>query len=91
VHELLNLGCDRAQGYLLCRPKPASGLADILGRGGLDPLTFTTCQKAAPDAMMGGPATGSAETESRGQPAPLESVQLVSQARQQDRPEVGVG
>jgi EAL domain-containing protein (putative c-di-GMP-specific phosphodiesterase class I) len=68
VRELLDLGCDRAQGYLLCRPKPASELDDIFRRGGLDPLTFT-----------------------RGQPAPLEKVELVSQVRRQERPEVGVG
>jgi diguanylate cyclase (GGDEF)-like protein len=41
VHELLGLGCERAQGYLLCRPKPATELANILQHGGLDPLTFT--------------------------------------------------
>jgi EAL domain-containing protein (putative c-di-GMP-specific phosphodiesterase class I) len=41
VHELLSLGCHRAQGYLLSRPKPASELEPVLLRGGLDPVTFT--------------------------------------------------
>jgi diguanylate cyclase (GGDEF)-like protein len=41
VHELLNLGCFRAQGYLLCRPKSAADLVPILRRGGVDPATFT--------------------------------------------------
>jgi diguanylate cyclase (GGDEF)-like protein len=41
VHELLNLGCHRAQGFLLCRPKPPAELVAILERGGVDPLTFS--------------------------------------------------
>jgi diguanylate cyclase (GGDEF)-like protein len=76
VHELLDLGCDRAQGYLLCRPKPASELVDILGRGGIDPQTFTTCQEAAgpagPAATNGGPALGS--LGSLGSPGSLGSL-----------------
>ena len=42
VHHLLALGCNRAQGYLLSRPKPPAELAAILAGGGLDPTTFTT-------------------------------------------------
>jgi diguanylate cyclase (GGDEF)-like protein len=41
VHELLGLGCHRAQGYLLSRPKPALELEPLLLQGGLDPATFT--------------------------------------------------
>ena len=41
VRELLNLGCFRAQGYLLCRPKAAADLVPILRRGGVDPATFS--------------------------------------------------
>ncbi len=41
VRELLDLGCFRAQGYLLCRPKAAADLVPILRRGGVDPVTFT--------------------------------------------------
>jgi predicted signal transduction protein with EAL and GGDEF domain len=51
VHELLGLGCHRAQGFLLCRPKPAADLEAILRRGGLDPLTFSTRDPAGPDAV----------------------------------------
>jgi EAL domain-containing protein (putative c-di-GMP-specific phosphodiesterase class I) len=40
VHELLELGCHRAQGFLLCRPKPASDLELILVKGGISPATF---------------------------------------------------
>jgi len=36
VHELLALGCFRAQGFLLCRPKPADELIGILRQGGID-------------------------------------------------------
>jgi EAL domain-containing protein (putative c-di-GMP-specific phosphodiesterase class I) len=50
VHELLSLGCFRAQGYLLCRPKAADDLEPILRRGGVDPVTFTRPDCApAPD------------------------------------------
>jgi diguanylate cyclase (GGDEF)-like protein len=41
VHELLGLGCHRAQGYLLCRPKAAADLTPILSQGGVDPSTFS--------------------------------------------------
>jgi diguanylate cyclase (GGDEF)-like protein len=36
VHELVALGCYRAQGFLLCRPKPANELTAILRQGGID-------------------------------------------------------
>ena len=47
VHELLSLGCHRAQGYLLSRPKPASELEPLLLQGRLDPATFTRRQPTA--------------------------------------------
>lgn len=37
VHELLELGCRRAQGYLLCRPRPPAALEPVLRDGGFDP------------------------------------------------------
>ena len=40
VDELLDLGCERAQGFLLCRPKPAAELDAILRHGRVDPATF---------------------------------------------------
>jgi diguanylate cyclase (GGDEF)-like protein len=40
VDELLSLGCYRAQGFLLCRPKPAADLIPILMRGGIDPVDY---------------------------------------------------
>jgi EAL domain-containing protein (putative c-di-GMP-specific phosphodiesterase class I) len=40
VHELLKLGCYRAQGFLLCRPKPAAELETVLEHGGVHPSTF---------------------------------------------------
>jgi predicted signal transduction protein with EAL and GGDEF domain len=40
VHELLNLGCYRAQGFLPCRPKPEAELAPLLLRGGVRPSIF---------------------------------------------------
>jgi diguanylate cyclase (GGDEF)-like protein len=46
VHELLSLGCYRAQGYLLSRPKPASELEPLLSQGWLDPATFTQTDEA---------------------------------------------
>jgi EAL domain-containing protein (putative c-di-GMP-specific phosphodiesterase class I) len=36
VEQLLILGCHRAQGYLLCRPKAPADLEEILVRGGID-------------------------------------------------------
>jgi diguanylate cyclase (GGDEF)-like protein len=41
AHELLRLGCYRAQGFLLCRPKSAADLAPVLRDGGLDLASFT--------------------------------------------------
>jgi EAL domain-containing protein (putative c-di-GMP-specific phosphodiesterase class I) len=41
VHELLSLGCFRAQGYQLCRPKPAADLQPLLYMGGIDPVSFS--------------------------------------------------
>jgi diguanylate cyclase (GGDEF)-like protein len=41
VHELLSLGCYRAQGYQLCRPKPAADLQPVLYAGGIDPVSFS--------------------------------------------------
>jgi diguanylate cyclase (GGDEF)-like protein len=41
AHELLRLGCHRAQGFLLCRPKSAADLAPILLAGCLDLASFT--------------------------------------------------
>ncbi len=40
VEALLGLGCYRAQGYLLSKPKPAEQLESILTQGGIDPATF---------------------------------------------------
>jgi diguanylate cyclase (GGDEF)-like protein len=39
VHELVSLGCHRAQGYHLSRPKPPADLIPLLLQGGLDPTT----------------------------------------------------
>jgi diguanylate cyclase (GGDEF)-like protein len=51
VHELLALGCFRAQGYLLCRPKPAGELTTILRQGGIEPsiLELRTPSGGPPD------------------------------------------
>jgi diguanylate cyclase (GGDEF)-like protein len=49
VHELLKLGCHRAQGFLLCRPKPAAELERVLEHGGLDPSTF---RRSAPPMKL---------------------------------------
>jgi diguanylate cyclase (GGDEF)-like protein len=38
--ELLRLGCTRAQGFLLCRPKNALDLIPVLERGGLPLASF---------------------------------------------------
>jgi diguanylate cyclase (GGDEF)-like protein len=70
VHELLSLGCHRAQGFLLCRPKPAAELEAILVRGGLDPLTFSLRERAGPDAT--GSETGLEGSDA--QPGRLERV-----------------
>jgi diguanylate cyclase (GGDEF)-like protein len=41
VEALLGLGCYRAQGFLLCRPKPPADLEAVLRHGGIDPGSFT--------------------------------------------------
>jgi diguanylate cyclase (GGDEF)-like protein len=41
AHELLRLGCYRAQGFLLCKPKSAADLIPVLRAGGLDLASFT--------------------------------------------------
>jgi diguanylate cyclase (GGDEF)-like protein len=41
AHELLRLGCYRAQGFLLCRPKSAVDLIPVLQEGRLDLAFFT--------------------------------------------------
>jgi EAL domain-containing protein (putative c-di-GMP-specific phosphodiesterase class I) len=41
AHELLRLGCYRAQGFLLCKPKSASDLIPVLREGGLELASFT--------------------------------------------------
>jgi diguanylate cyclase (GGDEF)-like protein len=41
AHELLRLGCYRAQGFLLCKPKSAADLIPVLREGGLDLASFT--------------------------------------------------
>ena len=53
VHELLKLGCNRAQGFLLCRPKPAAGLETILSEGGIRPSTFKRGVPSLTDAARG--------------------------------------
>jgi diguanylate cyclase (GGDEF)-like protein len=40
VHELLALGCHRAQGFLLCKPMAAGDLERVLRKGGVPPRTF---------------------------------------------------
>ena len=40
VDELLALGCYRAQGFLLCRPRSAADLTPVLAQGGIDPSRF---------------------------------------------------
>jgi EAL domain-containing protein (putative c-di-GMP-specific phosphodiesterase class I) len=52
VDELLKLGCYRAQGFLLCRPKPASELELVLEYGGLHPSTFTRSAPMLPSAVF---------------------------------------
>lgn len=52
VHELLDLGCHRAQGYLLSRPKPPSELEPLLSKGGLDPATFARRPQSAPSPTL---------------------------------------
>jgi len=63
VHELLGLGCHRAQGYLLSRPKPASELEPLLLRGGLDPASFTRRSPAVPVSTSERRAPRSLRTE----------------------------
>lgn len=63
VHELLGLGCHRAQGYLLSRPKPASELEPLLLRGGLDPASFTRRSPAVPISTSEQRAPRSLRTE----------------------------
>jgi diguanylate cyclase (GGDEF)-like protein len=67
VHELLSLGCHRAQGFLLCRPKPPLALEPVLVRGGLDPLTFTEPGRTMSDETFEGPALRPDRINRRGQ------------------------
>jgi EAL domain-containing protein (putative c-di-GMP-specific phosphodiesterase class I) len=53
VHELLELGCYRAQGFLLCRPKPAADLETILRDGGLHPSAFKVGPPTRTSAVVG--------------------------------------
>jgi diguanylate cyclase (GGDEF)-like protein len=55
VEELLRLGCFRAQGFLLSRPKPAADLTSVLMRGGIDKATFTA-ERGGTGAIAGGGA-----------------------------------
>jgi diguanylate cyclase (GGDEF)-like protein len=56
VEALLGLGCYRAQGFLLCRPKPPADLESVLRHGGIDPLSFT----ATPAQKVGRATSGHA-------------------------------
>jgi diguanylate cyclase (GGDEF)-like protein len=56
VEALLGLGCYRAQGFLLCRPKPPADLESVLRRGGIDPSSFT----ATPAEKVGRATSGRA-------------------------------
>jgi EAL domain-containing protein (putative c-di-GMP-specific phosphodiesterase class I) len=58
VDELLKLGCHRAQGFLLCRPKPAAELETVLELGGLHPSTFRQ-SAPRPNAAAFGAVRGS--------------------------------
>jgi EAL domain-containing protein (putative c-di-GMP-specific phosphodiesterase class I) len=40
AHELLRLGCYRAQRFLLCKPKSAADLTPVLQKGGLELASF---------------------------------------------------
>jgi diguanylate cyclase (GGDEF)-like protein len=51
VQQLLNLDCYRAQGFLLCRPKPASDLVAMFLQGGLDPTTFSDPEAQPPSSL----------------------------------------
>jgi diguanylate cyclase (GGDEF)-like protein len=53
VHELLKLGCFRAQGFLLCKPKPAAELETVLEYGGLHPSTFRRSAPMLKSAAFG--------------------------------------
>ena len=56
VEALLGLGCYRAQGFLLCRPKPPADLESVLRRGRIDPSSFT----ATPAEKVGRATSGRA-------------------------------
>jgi hypothetical protein len=76
VHELLGLGCHRAQGYLLSRPKPASELEPLLLHGGIDPAAFTRLLPSVPVSPLGERAPLSLRAEGLRQP-PRKSEQFV--------------
>ena len=54
VDQLLLLGCHRAQGYLLSRPKPPADLEEIIARGGIDPGILARPSPPAPPARPAG-------------------------------------
>jgi diguanylate cyclase (GGDEF)-like protein len=66
VQELLALGCFRAQGYLLSRPKPPGDLTPILRHGGIDAAILSPIPAAT------GPAGNGAEVR-----IPLEQPSVV--------------
>jgi diguanylate cyclase (GGDEF)-like protein len=60
VPQLLEMGCRRAQGYLMSRPKPPADLEDLLAAGGLEPDLFWPAGFVAPiddDAVPSGVAS----------------------------------
>ena len=67
VDELLSLDCHRAQGYLLCRPKPASELEAILAAGGVEPTSFTRARYGR--SRRNKPLAGDAQDYSATSPA----------------------